>query len=205
MIGKLKGTIDSYGEDHVILDVHGVGYQVHCPSRILQGLPRVGEAAVLFIETIVREDMIRLYGFGQEAEREWFRILMTVQGVGAKVALGILGILKANEVANAIALGDKATITRAPGVGKRVAERITAELKDKAPGFASIDQDTISVSQNVADNVAARPVAEAVSALTNLGYAQAQASAAVAKAMQSAGEDASTEILIRMGLKELAG
>ncbi|AMN51861.1 ATP-dependent DNA helicase RuvA [Labrenzia sp. CP4] len=205
MIGKLKGTIDSYGEDHVILDVHGVGYQVHCPSRILQGLPRAGEAAVLFIETIVREDMIRLYGFGVEAEREWFRILMTVQGVGAKVALGILGILKASEVANAIALGDKATISRAPGVGKRVAERIIAELKDKAPGLATVDQGTIAVSQNVADNVAARPVAEAVSALTNLGYAQAQASGAVAKALQSVGEDATTETLIRLGLKELAG
>lgn len=205
MIGKLKGTIDSYGEDHVILDVHGVGYQVHCPSRILQGLPLAGEAAVLFIETIVREDMIRLYGFGVEAEREWFRILMTVQGVGAKVALGILGILKASEVANAIALGDKATISRAPGVGKRVAERIIAELKDKAPGLAIVDQGTIAVSQNVADNVAARPVAEAVSALTNLGYAQAQASGAVAKALQSAGEDATTETLIRLGLKELAG
>jgi len=205
MIGKLKGTIDSYGDDHVILDVHGVGYQVHCPSRILQGLPRAGEAAVLFIETIVREDMIRLYGFGVEAEREWFRILMTVQGVGAKVALGILGILKASEVANAIALGDKATISRAPGVGKRVAERIISELKDKAPGLATVDQGTIAVSQNVADNVAARPVAEAVSALTNLGYAQAQASGAVAKALQSAGEDATTETLIRLGLKELAG
>jgi len=204
MIGKLKGTIDSYGEDHVILDVHGVGYQVHCPSRILQGLPRVGEAAVLFIETIVREDMIRLYGFGAEAEREWFRILMTVQGVGAKVALGILGILKASEVANAIALGDKAVITRAPGVGKRVAERIVAELKDKAPGLATVDQGTIAVSQNVADNVAARPVAEAVSALTNLGYAQAQASAAVARAMQTAGDEATTETLIRLGLKELS-
>jgi len=204
MIGKLKGTIDSYGEDHVILDVHGVGYQVHCPSRILQGLPRAGEAAVLFIETIVREDMIRLYGFAAEAEREWFRILMTVQGVGAKVALGILGILKASEVANAIALGDKAVITRAPGVGKRVAERIVAELKDKAPGLATVDAGTIAVSQNVADNVAARPVAEAVSALTNLGYAQAQANAAVAKAMQSVGEEATTEQLIRLGLKELS-
>jgi Holliday junction DNA helicase RuvA len=205
MIGKLKGTIDSYGEDHVILDVHGVGYQVHCPSRILQSLPRAGEAAVLFIETIVREDMIRLYGFGIEAEREWFRILMTVQGVGAKVALGILGILKASEVANAIALGDKAVISRAPGVGKRVAERIISELKDKAPGLATVDQGTIAVSQTVADNVAARPVAEAVSALTNLGYAQAQASGAVAKALQSAGEGATTETLIRLGLKELAG
>ncbi|NVK33268.1 MAG: Holliday junction branch migration protein RuvA [Rhodobacteraceae bacterium] len=204
MIGKLKGTIDSYGEDYVLLDVHGVCYQVHCPSRILQTLPRVGEAAVLAIETIVREDMIRLYGFADDAEREWFRLLMTVQGVGAKVALAILGILKASEVANAIALGDKATISRAPGVGKRVAERLLAELKDKAPSFASVDAGTISVSQDVSDNVAVRPVAEAVSALTNLGYGQPQAAAAVAKAMQAAGEDASTEILIRMGLKELA-
>jgi Holliday junction DNA helicase RuvA len=205
MIGKLKGTVDSYGEDHVILDVHGVGYQVHCPSRILQTLPRAGEAAVLSIETLVREDMIRLYGFTQDAEREWFRLLMTVQGVGAKVALAILGILKASEIANAIALGDKATISRAPGVGKRVAERILSELKDKAPGFATVDADTVAVSQTVAENVASRPVAEAVSALTNLGYGQPQASAAVAKAMKSAGEDASTETLIRLGLKELAG
>lgn len=205
MIGKLKGTVDSYGEDYVILDVHGVGYQVHCPSRILQTLPRAGEAAVLSIETLVREDMIRLYGFSQDGEREWFRLLMTVQGVGAKVALAILGILKASEIANAIALGDKATISRAPGVGKRVAERILSELKDKAPGFATVDADTVAVSQTVADNVASRPVAEAVSALTNLGYGQPQASAAVAKAMKSAGEDASTETLIRLGLKELAG
>lgn len=204
MIGKLKGTIDSYGEDHVILDVHGVGYQVHCPSRILQGLPRAGEAAVLFIETIVREDLIRLYGFGDEAEREWFRLLMTVQGVGAKVALAILGILRASEIANAIALSDKATVSRAPGVGKRVAERIITELKDKAPSYASVDDATVAVSQSVSENVAARPVAEAVSALTNLGYGQPQASAAVARALQSAGEDATTETLIRLGLRELA-
>ncbi|MEJ8473046.1 Holliday junction branch migration protein RuvA [Roseibium algae] len=204
MIGKLKGTVDSYGEDFVILDVNGVGYQVHCPSRILQTLPRAGEAAVLAIETFVREDMIRLYGFSDDAEREWFRLLMTVQGVGAKVALALLGILKTSEIANAIALGDKATISRAPGVGKRVAERILGELKDKAPSFASVDAGTISVSQTVNENIAARPVAEAVSALTNLGYGQPQASAAVARAMQSAGEDASTETLIRLGLKELA-
>lgn len=204
MIGKLKGTIDSYGEDHVILDVHGVGYQVYCPSRVMQTLPRAGEAAVLFIETMVREDMIRLFGFAQEAEREWFRLLMTVQGVGAKVALAVLGILRASEIANAIALGDKATISRAPGVGKRVAERILAELKDKAPGYASVDADTISVSHTVTEKVAARPVAEAVSALTNLGYGQPQASAAVARALKSAGEDATTEVLIRLGLKELA-
>ncbi|GHB39177.1 Holliday junction ATP-dependent DNA helicase RuvA [Pseudovibrio japonicus] len=204
MIGKLKGVVDSYGDDFVLLDVHGVCYQVHCPSRVLQQLPRVGEAAVLAIETMVREDMIKLFGFSEDSEREWFRILMTVQGVGAKVALGILGIMKASEVANAIALGDKTAITRAPGVGKRVAERIVTELKDKAPAFASVEDDTIAVSQSVAENVASRPVADAVSALSNLGYQPAQASAAVAAAVKTAGEDASAEILIRLGLKELA-
>ncbi|AEV39186.1 Holliday junction ATP-dependent DNA helicase RuvA [Pseudovibrio sp. FO-BEG1] len=204
MIGKLKGVVDSYGDDFVLLDVQGVCYQVHCPSRVLQQLPRVGEAAVLAIETMVREDMIKLFGFAEDSEREWFRILMTVQGVGAKVALGILGIMKASEVANAIALGDKTAITRAPGVGKRVAERIVTELKDKAPAFASVEDDTIAVSQSVAENVASRPVADAVSALSNLGYQPAQASAAVAAAVKTAGEDASAEKLIRLGLKELA-
>ncbi|KZK76789.1 Holliday junction ATP-dependent DNA helicase RuvA [Pseudovibrio sp. Ad13] len=204
MIGKLKGVVDSYGDDFVLLDVQGVCYQVHCPSRVLQQLPRVGEAAVLAIETMVREDMIKLFGFSEDNEREWFRILMTVQGVGAKVALGILGIMRATEVANAIALGDKTAITRAPGVGKRVAERIVTELKDKAPAFASVEDDTIAVSQSVAENVASRPVADAVSALSNLGYQPAQASAAVAAAVKTAGEDASAEKLIRLGLKELA-
>ncbi|KZK88236.1 Holliday junction ATP-dependent DNA helicase RuvA [Pseudovibrio sp. W64] len=204
MIGKLKGVVDSYGDDFVLLDVQGVCYQVHCPSRVLQQLPRVGEAAVLAIETMVREDMIKLFGFSEDSEREWFRILMTVQGVGAKVALGILGIMRATEVANAIALGDKTAITRAPGVGKRVAERIVTELKDKAPAFASVEDDTIAVSQSVAENVASRPVADAVSALSNLGYQPAQASAAVAAAVKTAGEDASAEKLIRLGLKELA-
>ncbi|KZL23436.1 Holliday junction branch migration protein RuvA [Pseudovibrio sp. WM33] len=204
MIGKLKGVVDSYGDDFVLLDVQGVCYQVHCPSRVLQQLPRVGEAAVLAIETMVREDMIKLFGFSEDNEREWFRILMTVQGVGAKVALGILGIMRATEVANAIALGDKTAITRAPGVGKRVAERIVTELKDKAPAFASVEDDTIAISQSVAENVASRPVADAVSALSNLGYQPAQASAAVAAAVKTAGEDASAEKLIRLGLKELA-
>ncbi len=205
MIGKLKGVIDSYGEDHVILDVQGVGYQVFCPSRILQGLPRTGEASSLHIETIVREDMIRLYGFADEAEREWFRLLMTVQGVGAKVALGILGIMKAGEISSAIALGDKAAITRAPGVGKRVAERVMSELKDKTPAIAGIDTDALATVQSAAEAPAKSAVSEAVSALTNLGYGQPQANAAVAKVFKSAGEGASTETLIRLGLKELAG
>ncbi len=204
MIGKLKGTIDTLSEDHLILDVHGVGYQVFCPSRILQTLPAVGEAAVLFIETIVREDMIRLFGFASEAEREWFRLLMTVQGVGAKVALALLGILKAGEIANAIALGDKAMISRAPGVGKRVAERIVAELKDKAPAFASVDAGTVTLVRGLEEGLAASAVRDAVSALVNLGYSQVQAGGAVAKAVAAAGEDAPTEKLIRLGLKELS-
>jgi Holliday junction DNA helicase RuvA len=204
MIGKLRGIVDSYGDDWVILDVGGVGYLVHCSSRTLQGLPSPGEAAQLAIETYVREDMIKLFGFGADVEREWFRLLMTVQGVGSKVALAILGILKPADLANAIALQDKVQVARAPGVGPKVAARIVAELKDKAPAFSSIDPAVISLQDDLADRRAPQPVADAVSALTNLGYPQAQASAAVAAAARSAGEDATTETLIRLGLKELA-
>ena len=123
MIGKLKGQIDSVGEDWVIVDVQGVGYQVHCSSRTLGGLPAVGAAVELQIDTHVREDMIRLYGFQSDSERQWFRLLQSVQGVGAKVALAILGTLSAGDLSSAIALRDLAMISRAPGVGKRVAER----------------------------------------------------------------------------------
>ena len=139
MIGKLKGLINSYGEDYVILDVGGVGYQVHCSARTLQALPSPGEAAVLSIETYVREDQIKLFGFRSDVEREWFRLLQTVQGVGAKVALAVLSTLPPAELANAIALRDKAAVTRTPGVGPKVAERIVTELKDKAPAFTNID------------------------------------------------------------------
>ena len=135
MIGKLKGLIDTYGEDYVILDVGGVGYQVHCAGRTLQALPPPGEAAVLSIETYVREDQIKLFGFRSDIEREWFRLLQTVQGVGAKVALAVLSTLQPSDLANAIALRDKAAVARTPGVGPKVAERIVTELKDKAPGF----------------------------------------------------------------------
>src|SRR5215204_3627994 len=149
MIGKLKGTVDSYGEDFVILDVHGVGYVVHCSSRTLQNLPSAGEAAQLSIETHVREDMIRLYGFGSEAEREWFRRLQTVQGVGARVALGILSVLDPAALATAIATGDKGAISRGPGVGPKLAARIVTELKDKAPGFADVDSALVRLSESV--------------------------------------------------------
>jgi Holliday junction DNA helicase RuvA len=204
MIGKLSGIIDSYGDDWVILDVGGVGYEVHCSARTLQALPRPGERASLAIETYVREDAIRLYGFAGDLEREWFRILNTVQGVGTKVALGILGVFSPGELATAIALQDKAQLSRAHGVGKRLAERLVTELKDKAPAFSAADPAVVQLTSELAERRAPQPVADAVSALTNLGYGQIQASAAVAAAARSAGEAATTQELIRLGLKELS-
>ncbi len=203
MIGKLKGVIDSYGEDYVILDVNGVGYQVHCPARVLQALPAKGEPATLSIETYVREDQIKLFGFTSDLEREWFRLLQTVQGVGAKVALSVLGTLKVSELANAVAMRDKGTVARSPGVGAKVAERIVSELKDKAPAFVDLDAGVLHLAGAVDEKRAPRPVMDAVSALINLGYGQPQAAAAIAAAARSAGEGADTATLIRHGLKEL--
>ncbi|HTS41386.1 MAG TPA: Holliday junction branch migration protein RuvA [Xanthobacteraceae bacterium] len=204
MIGKLKGIIDSYGEDYIILDTGGVGYLVHCSARTLQELPAAGQPATLSIETHVREDQIRLFGFLTDAEREWFRLLQTVQGVGAKVALSVLGSLKPAELANAIATHDKGMIKRAPGVGPKVAERIVTELKDKAPAFTSLDPAVIRLAGSIEEKRAPQPMADAVSALVNLGYGQPQASAAIAVAARNAGEGAETKQLIRLGLKELA-
>jgi Holliday junction DNA helicase RuvA len=204
MIGKLKGLIDSYGEDYVILDVQGVGYQVHCASRTLQALPSPGEAAVLSIETYVREDQIKLFGFRSDVEREWFRLLQTVQGVGAKVALAVLSTLSPSDLANAIALRDKAAVARTPGVGAKVAERIVSELKDKAPAFADVDPAVVKLSGALDDARAPRAVADAISALVNLGYGPPQATAAIAAAARDAGEKAETAQLIRLGLKELS-
>ena len=204
MIGKLKGLVDSTGDDFVILDVQGVGYLVSCSARTLAALPSAGEAVALAIETYVREDQIRLFGFTSDSERDWFRLLQTVQGVGAKVALSILGIMKPSDLANAIALQDKAAVARAPGVGPKVAARIVAELKDKAPAFATVDSNVVRLQDDLADKRAPQPAADAVSALVNLGYPQIQASAAVSAAMRKAGEGATTEALIRMGLRELA-
>jgi Holliday junction DNA helicase RuvA len=204
MIGRLKGIVDSYGEDSIILDVNGVGYQVHCSSRTLQALPAHGAPVTLAIETYVREDQIRLFGFLSESEREWFRLLQTVQGVGAKVALSVLGTLKPTELASAIALRDKATVARTPGVGPKVAERIVTELKDRAPAYADVDPAVIRLSGAVEERRAPQPVADAVSALINLGYGQPQAAAAVAAAARTAGESADAKSLIRLSLKELA-
>jgi len=204
MIGKLKGLIESYGQDSVIVDVNGVGYEVHCSARTLQELPGVGQPATLSIETHVREDQIRLFGFITEIEREWFRLLQTVQGVGAKVALSVLGTLKASELASAIAMRDKAMVARAPGVGPKVAERIVTELKDKAPAYTNIDPALVRLSGALDDKRAPAPVTDAVSALVNLGYGQAQAAAVIAAATRHAGEGAEATTLIRLGLKELA-
>ena len=205
MIGKLKGTVDEIGEDFCVLDVHGVGYVAFCSTRTLAALPGAGEAAVLFIETYVREDMIRLYGFKTELEREWFKLLMAnVQGVGAKVALAILSTLAPSDLANAIALRDIAMVSRAPGVGKKVAERIVTELKNKAPAFAGDASGTIGLKQELGEGVAPAPIADAVSALVNLGYSRDIAANAIAAAMKSAGADADSSKLIRFGLKELA-
>jgi len=204
MIGKLRGIIDSYGADYVIMDVGGVGYQVHCSARTLQALQAPGQPATLSIETHVREDQIKLFGFTSDVEREWFRLLQTVQGVGAKVALSVLGTLKVSELASAVAMRDKASVSRAPGVGPKVAERIVTELKDKAPEFTSIDPAVIQLSGALDEKRAPRPMTDAVSALVNLGYGQPQAAAAIAAAARSTGENADTATLIRQGLKELA-
>ena len=204
MIGKLKGIIDSYGEDFIVLDVNGVGYLVQCSARTLQELPGVGQPITLSIETYVREDQIRLFGFRTDVEREWFRLLQTVQGVGAKVALSVLSTLKPADLASAIAIRDKAMVARTPGVGPKVAERIVTELKDKAPAFADLDPAVIRLSGAIEDRRAPQPVVDAVSALVNLGYGQPQAAAAVAAAARSAGEGVDTARLIRLGLKELA-
>ena len=203
MIGKLKGTIEEIGEDYALVDVHGVCYVAYCSARTLSKLGSVGEACVLFIETYVREDQLRLFGFKSALEREWFNLLQSVQGVGAKVALALLSTLTPAELANAIALQDRSAVSRAPGVGPKVAMRIVTELKNKAPAFAG-EAINIGLKQELGEGVASAPVADAVSALTNLGYSRDQAANAVAAAMKSAGDGADSAKLIRLGLKELA-
>ncbi|MGB7433474.1 MAG: Holliday junction branch migration protein RuvA [Ahrensia sp.] len=203
MIGKLKGTIDEVGDDHVIIDVHGVGYVAFCSSRTLSGVS-AGEAAVLFIETYVREDQLKLFGFAGPLEREWFRLLQSVQGVGAKVALAVLSTLTPSDLANAIALQDKAMVARAPGIGPKVAQRIVTELKNKAPAFSGDAAAAMGLKQELGEGVASSAVTDAVSALSNLGYSREQAANAVAAAMKNGGEDADSATLIRLGLKELA-
>ncbi len=203
MIGKLKGLVDAVGETHAIIDVNGVGYEVQLSTRTLRNLTP-GDEVALTIDTHVRDDAIRLFGFQSEVERSWFRTLQTIQGVGAKVALGVLGILPPSDLGHAITLDNWAAVAETPGVGKKLAQRIVAELKDKAPNLQGA---TIAGGGSVSDataSVASDAQAEALSALNNLGYNPAQATTAVAKAIEQLGRDADTSALIRRGLKELS-
>ncbi len=198
MIGKLTGVVDTVAEDHVILDVGGVGYLVQCPSSTLAKLV-AGERASLLIEMRVSEDAIRLFGFLSGEEREWFRLLQSVQSVGAKVALNILSTLNPHAIGRAIALGDKAMIGQAQGVGPQLATRIVTDLKDKAP--------SVILRQEAGDgaHIPAPPGAEAhaVMTLTKLGYSQSVAAEAVARAAQGLGEGAALDSLIREALRAM--
>jgi Holliday junction DNA helicase RuvA len=204
MIAKLTGRLDFAGRDHIVIDVGGVGYLVRCPARTLAALPVPGETVSVAVETLVREDAIDLYGFVDPAERDWFRLLMTVQGVGAKVALALLSALNPADLAAAIAAEDKTMLTRADGVGPKLATRLAMELKDKAG--------TMTLGRALASTPAAggtvplggdAAAADAVSALVNLGYRRPEAAGAVERAMKKLGKGARVEALIPAGLKEL--
>ncbi|MSP94070.1 MAG: Holliday junction branch migration protein RuvA [Alphaproteobacteria bacterium] len=201
MIGKLTGRVDFIGADHAIIDVNGVGYVVHCAAATLARLT-AGANASLAVETKVSDDAIRLYGFLASEEREWFRLLQTVQGVGARVALSILSALKIPELERSIVLGDKSVVGRAQGVGPKLATRIVTELKDKAPGMA------LARGADAAERAglqAPRPTeSEAIGALVKLGYSQMVASEAVARAGGNLGEAAPLDALLREALRQLA-
>ena len=200
MIAKLTGVLDSLGEDSLIIDVSGVGYLVFCSSRTLRSIGKFGDPLTLFIETHVREDHIHFYGFLDTSEHEWFRLLTTVQGVGAKVALAVLGTLSPKELENAFLTEDKALLTRAPGVGQRLAVRLLAELRDKVSGFG-----VLSVKNSVGEVVDnSGPISDAVSALMNLGYGRAAAFGAVSHSAQELGEEITVENLVKAGLQELS-
>lgn len=204
MIAKLTGRLDYVGRDHVVLDVGGVGYLVRCPARTLAALPAVGETVSVAVETLVREDAIDLYGFVDHAERDWFRLLMTVQGVGAKVALSLLSALNAADLAAAIVHEDRAALTRADGVGPKLATRLAMELKDKV-GTMTLGRALPSApaSAGAASLPGDAAAADAVSALVNLGYRRIEAAGAVERAMKKLGKGARVEALIPAGLKEL--
>ena len=200
MIARLRGRLDGIAEDHAVVDVGGVGYLVVCSARTLAGLPGMGEAVDLHIETQVRAESITLYGFRDPAERVWFRLLQTVQGIGGRVALAVLSVLGPEELARAVAAQDKAALGRASGVGPRLAARIVSELRERlvdlpAPAGAVPAAPVTGASG---------PAADAISALINLGYGRSEAHAAIAKAAASLGEQAAVDALIRSGLQELA-
>jgi Holliday junction DNA helicase RuvA len=197
MIGKLTGIVDSLAEDHVILDVNGVGYLVHCPASTLSKL-QAGAHVSLAIETTLTDETIRLYGFAAAEEREWFRLLRTVQNVGARVALNVLSVLSPREVERAIALGDKIAVGRAQGVGPKLAQRIVSELKDKAPSMMLRGHG----EEGVPAAAPKGPEADAVAALVKLGYSPGQAAEMVARAARDLG-DAPVDALIKESLKAM--
>lgn len=201
MIAKLTGTLDDFGADWAVIDVSGVGYLVHCSARTLDGLGIRGDKATIFTEMQVSDNDVRLIGFASGAERDWFRLLTAVQGVGSKVALAILSALTTEELQRACAGGDSAMVARANGVGPKLASRIVNELKEKAGGMATVP----GAPGEAAPAPAGSSSADAVSALQNLGFKPAIASAAVAQAVGELGEDADLNALVRVALKKAAG
>ena len=199
MIAMLSGVVEQRGSDSLVLDVNGVGYLVFASARTLGRVPARGEPLKLLVETHVREDHIHLYGFADEAERSWFRLLTTVQGVGARLGLAILSVLAPDALATAILAQDKAALSRADGVGPKLATRIASELKDKAGGIAL--GPAAAAAAGAPDGAAA---ADAVSALVNLGYSRSDAFGAVAEAAKRLGDAAKIDALIRAGLQELS-
>jgi Holliday junction DNA helicase RuvA len=204
VIAKLRGILDSKGPESAVIDVAGVGYLVFCPTRTLDRLPPVGAPATLYVETHVREDHIHLYGFVEPEEREWFRLLNRVQGVGARVALALLSALSPANLLQAIAAQDRAMLTQASGVGPKLATRILTELKDQVGSIAATAT-TAALMDSLQTGAAEKgPFADAVSALVNLGYRRAEAMGAVAGATRALGKEAPLDALIRAGLKELS-
>jgi holliday junction DNA helicase RuvA len=196
MIAKLKGILESSAADHAVIDVQGVGYLVSASSRTLDALGPVGGDVTIHTEMLVGDDFIRLIGFASASERDWFRLLGSVQGVGSKVALALLSTLETAELQTAIAAGDAAMVARAPGVGPKLASRIVNELKDKVGGIA--------IASGGVAPVAGGASSDAVSALLNLGFKPAEASAAVAAAQSELGADAGLDALVRTALKKAA-
>lgn len=204
MISKLIGLLDTIGDGSALIDCQGVCYLAFCSERTLAALPAEGDRASILVETVVRQDMIRLYGFATQEEKIWFNTLVGLQGVGAKVALAILSALTTDELSSAVALRDTKSIGRAHGVGPRLASRIVSDLDGKAPKGAGMDDQTLAFQRSVGNGSIGTSASEAISALTNLGYARAKVSAALGKIVSAHGDDVPTEKLIRLGLKELA-
>jgi holliday junction DNA helicase RuvA len=200
VIAKLRGILDTIGEDWLILDVNGVGYLVYASSRLLSQLPECGQPIQLLIEPVLRNEQTHLFGFSSRTDQEWFRLLTTVQGVGAKVALAIQSALSGEELTQAIIHQDKTMISRADGVGPKLASRIAAELKDKVNLF-SVSSANLAVSPTIQSGGS---IQDAISALENLGYRRAEASAAIAQAVATLGHDQDTPHLIRQALSHLS-